>query len=99
MFEWLAIKKYFFYRSNNIPVYSRNNAGYMAFRKLPKFTPRGIPDIVIVREGKYIGVECKRPGAALRPEQADFGTNLVLNGGFYYVVHSLEELQAIPQLL
>lgn len=96
--EYLAIKGIFFWRSNNIPVFSRNNGGRMAFRSLPKFTPRGIPDIICLHEGKFIGLEVKRPEAKLRPEQAEFGTKMVINGGFYYVVHSIEDVMSIIEL-
>jgi hypothetical protein len=59
---------------------------------LPKFTPRGLPDITIIHKGKFIAVEVKREGAKLRTEQAEFGVNVVKNGGEYYVVHSLHEM-------
>jgi hypothetical protein len=91
--EWLQLKKYFFWRSNNIPVYGKNNAGAMTFRSLPKFTPRGLPDIMLINKGKFIAIEIKRPGAKLRPEQASFGLNCIGHGGFFIAVHSLDELQ------
>jgi hypothetical protein len=96
--EYLALKKFFFWRSNNIPVFGKNNAGAKTFRSLPKFTPRGLPDIIILHKGKFIAVEVKRPGAPLRPEQGEFGMKCELNGGFYRIVHSLEEILAITEL-
>lgn len=97
--EYLALKKYFFWRSNNIPVFGKNNAGEKRFRSLPKYTPRGLPDIIIVHKGKFVAIEVKRPGALLRPEQKEFGIKCVLSGGLYKIVHSLEEVQAINELL
>jgi len=67
----------------------------MRFRSLPKDTPRGLPDIIVVKGGKFIGIEVKRKGAKLRPEQAEFGCKVVVNGGEYHVVHSLEELKEL----
>lgn len=90
--EWLRSQHIFFWRSNNVPVFSASNDGVRRFRSLPKDTPRGLPDIMIVEQGKFIGVEVKRPGMKLRPEQAEFGTKLVLAGGHYITAHSLSEL-------
>lgn len=89
--EWLKANHIFFWRSNNVPVFSTSNDGVRRFRSLPKDTPRGLPDIMIVEQGKFIGVEVKRPGMKLRPEQGEYGTKLVLAGGNYLVAHSLNE--------
>lgn len=89
--DWLEKRGLFFWRSNNVPVFAKNNAGKMVYRSLPKHTPKGIPDIMIVMEGKLVGLEVKRPGAALRPEQRSFGDRLIENGGGYYIVTSIED--------
>jgi hypothetical protein len=91
--EWLQLKKYFFWRANNIPVYGKNNAGAKTFRSLPKFTPRGLPDIMLINRGIFVAIEVKRPGAKLRPEQAEFGAKCVLNNAHYLVATSIENLQ------
>lgn len=62
---------------------------------MPKFTPKGIPDILILDSGKFIGLEVKRESAKLRPEQAEFGAKMVMHGGAYHVVRSLAEVQEI----
>lgn len=90
--EWLREQHFFFWRSNNVPVFSKSNDGVRRFRSLPKDTPRGLPDIMVVEQGKFIAIEVKRPGMKLRPEQAEYGTKLVLAGGVYLTVHSLNEL-------
>ena len=100
--EWLRDEGYFFWRSNNIPAGGRT---FGTFRALPKFTPRGLPDIMIVLDGIFIGFEVKRIGqenerekngrkvreGKLTPDQAEWGTALIEAGGFYYCVRSLEE--------
>lgn len=93
--DWLYSKGYFFWRSNNIPVFGRSNDGVKRFRALPKYTPRGLPDIIIIKQGRFIALEVKRPGMKLRPEQAEFGTKLTLNGGFYHMVTSLGEVEKL----
>jgi hypothetical protein len=91
--EWLQLKKYFFWRANNIPVFGKNNAGARTFRSLPKFTPRGLPDIMLINKGKFVAIEVKRPGAKLRPEQAEFGMKCVSNGVSYITATGIENLQ------
>jgi hypothetical protein len=91
--DWLASKGYFFWRSNNIPVYGFSNDGRRRFRALPKYTPRGLPDIICIHRGTFIAIEVKRPGAKLRPEQAEFATKLVTQGGFHILAFSLSDVK------
>lgn len=94
--EDLTKKDLLFWRSNNIPVFGRSNDGNFRFRAMPKYGRRGVPDILIVNKGKFIGVEVKMPKKELRPDQGDFGMELTLNGGMYCVAHSLEEFKSFP---
>lgn len=96
--DYLALKNFFFWRANNIPVYGQSNDGKRRFRALPKYTPRGLPDIIVLYKGKFIAIEVKREGMKLRPEQGEFGCKCSINGGFYYVAHSVEDVQNIKEL-
>lgn len=87
--------KYFFWRQNNVPVFARSNDGKMRFRALPKYTPKGLPDIFIIKEGLVTGIEVKRPNALLRPEQAEIAKSFASVGANYYVVRSLKDIQDI----
>ncbi len=96
--DYLFEGDYFFWRSNNIPVFSDGK-----FRAMPKYSPKGLPDILVVRNGKFIGIEVKRPSGHTtnkkqKTDQAEFERNLKTNGGFYYTVTSLEEVLAIKEL-
>lgn len=91
--EYLTLKGHFFWRQNNIPVFGTNNAGHRTFRSLPKYTPKGIPDIIVVKEGKFIAIEVKRQGAILTPEQVEFRRKVVEAGGDYYVCYSVVDVQ------
>jgi len=97
--DYLQSYGFFFWRSNNVPVMGR---------ALPKYTPRGLPDIMVIVNGLFVAFEVKRPtvdgmreknGRTLRegklsPEQADFGIRLEGNGGRYYCVRSADEARA-----
>lgn len=93
--QYLTDSKVFFWRSNNIPIFGRNNAGKMTFRAMPKFSRKGVPDLIIVNRGKFIGIEVKREKAKLRPDQIIFKDDLISNGGFYHVIRSLEECKKL----
>ena len=102
--KWLHDSEFFFWRSNNVPAAGRS---FGAFRSLPKYTPPGLPNIMIVHDGIFIGLEVKRPtedgareknGRKLRmgkltPEQGEFGIKLTIAGGHYACVRSRDEAE------
>lgn len=104
--DYLKREGIFFWRSNNIPAGGRT---FGTFRALPKYTPRGLPDIMIVHGGKFIGLEVKREGSEnerekngrkiragkLTPDQAEYGAALVKAGGDYACVRSVQDVMDI----
>jgi hypothetical protein len=89
--EALQEKGIFFWRTNNMPSLGRFGVdGKARFRAMPKFAAKGVADILCVHNGHFIALEVKRPGGKLRPEQAEWGTRVVVNGGYYYRVDSKE---------
>jgi hypothetical protein len=91
--DWLNDAGYFFWRQNNIPVFGQSNDGVRRFRALPKYTPRGIPDIFVIKDGILWGFEVKREGAGVRSEQEKFGAAMVKNGARWFVVYSWTEVR------
>lgn len=90
--EYLTVQKHAVIRLNNQPIFDpRRNI----FRALPKYTPKGMADLLVVVEGKSIFLEVKRPGQKPRPEQLDFGRWIMAHGGDYFTVHSIDEVQAL----
>jgi hypothetical protein len=95
--QYLKARNYFFTRLNNIPAPGRS---------MPKYTLKGLPDIIILWKGIMICVECKRPdlkdfreangrtvrGGKLSLYQAEFASKIALNEGEYFCVHSAGEL-------
>lgn len=87
--DYLAENNYFFWRSNNIPVFDRNKN---KFRALPKYTPRGLPDIIIIYKGYFIALEVKIPDYwKLTDSQVEMRFGIENNGGFYFLVTSIDE--------
>lgn len=83
----------FFWRSNNVPVYDKARH---AFRAMPKYTPKGLPDIMVIRKGHFIGLEVKVPNYwKFTDDQIAVKVKITEHGGFYYLVTSLQEVQDI----
>lgn len=90
--DYLALKRYFFFRVNTIPVYDPTR---QVFRAMPKYALRGVPDIVIIKDGKFIGLEVKTPNTKQSLDQCQFEVNCKANGGRYHVVRSVYDVQSL----
>jgi hypothetical protein len=88
--DYLAAKRVFFWRQNNVPVFANGH-----FRALPKHTPRGIPDIIAVKDGRAIFLEVKTTKGRLSDDQAEFFRLATLAGAAYHVVRSIDDVQAL----
>lgn len=86
--DYLAIKRFFFWRQNNTPIYDPIRK---LFRKFPKYAIKGLPDIQIIHKGKTIFLEVKKKGMYQSNEQKEFEKSAKKNGADYFVVKSLEE--------
>lgn len=93
--EYLERRGRCFWRTNNIPAFSRLEGGGFRMHRLPKYTPRGIPDIIVVAGGLFWGLEVKTKVGRQSPEQKEFQANVEAHGGKYAVVRSIDEVQAL----
>jgi hypothetical protein len=89
--EYLALKGYFFSRTNNAPIFEKSR---QVFRALPKYTRKGWPDICLIHKGVFYGVEVKSEKGVLSPEQKLLGKEIEQNGGRYVVARSIKDVQA-----
>lgn len=88
--EYLALRGYFFWRSNNVPAFDVKRA---VFRAFPKFAIKGLPDIQIVSKGGFCTfLEVKRKGGYQSPEQKEFQKKCEKVGARYFVVRSVDEV-------
>ncbi len=90
--EYLEMKRRFFFRLNNIPAFDRKDGGGFTMRRLPKFTPRGLPDIIVVAGGQFIALEVKSAIGKQSPDQKLIEAEVKKHGGKYYLVRSLEDV-------
>lgn len=66
-----------------------------SFRAMPKYSKTGVPDIILVHNGIFIGLEVKRPKGKQSDNQVEFQKGLERAGGKYYLVTSLDDVTKI----
>lgn len=81
-----------FWRQNTTPVFNKDSDRYQA---MPKYSMRGVPDIIVIKNKEFIGLEVKRPGEKQSKHQVEFQSKCEAVGGKYYVVESLDDVIAI----
>lgn len=92
--DYLHSKGFFFWRNNTTPALGRfDKQGGYRFRSMPKYSLKGVPDIIVIFEGRFIGIEVKRDKGTLSDDQLKFSSQCFLAGGNYILVHSLAELK------
>jgi hypothetical protein len=91
--EYLTYKKAFFWRNNNTPIYDPTN---QRFRAMPKYTMKGIPDIIVIRPGGlFCRLEVKTEKSRLSKEQEIFSNEVRDVGGEYHLVRGIDDVQRI----
>lgn len=91
--EYLDYQGHFFWRNNNVPVYRPEKGG--VFVRMPKYSMNGVPDIILIREGTFVGLEVKRPKGRQSKNQKAFEKACTEAGGEYYLVTSIDDVQEI----
>lgn len=90
--DYLALKKYFFWRQNTAPIFDKA-AGF--YRPLPKYAMRGVSDIILIGKGGFVVfIEVKRKGQKLSPHQEAFKKECEKLGAVYLVATSLDDVIA-----
>jgi len=87
--EYLKIKRIFHYRQNS-GAFMTKSGGFMRASSV-----NGLPDIVAIKDGRYIGIEVKTPKGKQSDAQKDIEREVTKAGGFYFIVRSLEDVRKI----
>lgn len=90
--DYLALRNAFYWRQNTAPAFDwKTNS----FRRMPKHSLRGVPDIIVVRDGQFIGLEVKSATGRQSEDQKYFEENVKKAGGAYHLVRSLDDVKKI----
>ena len=87
--DYLAYKKIFHYRQNS-GAFQTQGGGYMRTASV-----NGLPDIVVIKDGIYIGLEVKTATGTQSKEQREIQNRVTAAGGLYFVVRSLDDVRKI----
>jgi hypothetical protein len=87
LLQFLSLKKIFHFRVHQSNARaSGNKVIHTAVHT------RGVPDIILVIDGKFIAVEVKTLRGRLSPDQEIFKKNCEVNNAEYWVIRSVDEL-------
>lgn len=97
--EYLTKRGHLAWRNNNTPTFDKNlNSGYGGYRAQSKWTPKGLPDIMLVHKEEYgqlVGLEVKQPGGKKSPDQLLMKKRFELNNARYEFVTSIEDVKKL----
>lgn len=87
--DYLRRRGIFFWKNNTAGIYKKSTGSYIPSQSV------GAPDICVIHNGKFIGLEVKQPTGKQSPGQIEFERKILNAGGFYYVVTSINDVQNI----
>ena len=85
--EFLELKGWYAFRVNNMGVYDPTRKVYRTFSGTP-----GVADIIAVRFGRFLAVECKTKTGVQSAAQKTFQCNVEANGGVYVLARKVDDL-------
>ena len=94
----LQAENIFCWRQNNQPTHDpKMNNGYGGYRAHAGM--KGVPDIIAVIDGTFIGIEIKAGKDRMSPDQILFKRMLERNGGKYFVVKNIKDVDNLLTVL
>lgn len=87
--DYLALKQVFHWRQNNGATYDAKLGFYRTHTGM-----RGVPDIICVVNGQFVGIEVKTKTGKQSPDQVLFQKRLQLAGGKYVLARSVDDVIA-----
>lgn len=90
--EYLTARGVFFWRQNTAPIFDTKANRY---RPMPKYSMTGVPDIIVIRDGIFVGIEVKRLEGKLSDSQKAFKEKCLESGAEYHVVSSIDDVEKI----
>lgn len=87
--DYLTRRKHFFFRCNNLPVWQKDH-----FRAMPKYSKKGVPDLIVIKDGFFIGIEVKDKSPQSK-DQKIFEKECKEAGAEYYVIRNIDQLKEV----
>jgi hypothetical protein len=90
--DYLALRKHFFFRINNIPVYDTKRK---VMRRMPKGSMNGVPDILVLWNGFPVFLEIKSKIGKPSKDQLAFKEKCELQGIEYHIIKAVTDVKEI----
>lgn len=90
--DYLNMKRYFFFRVNNTPVYDFKTK---SVRSMPKHSMHGVSDFIMIHKGVCYFLEMKSASGKQSEGQIAFQKMAEKAGAQYHVIRSIDDLLAI----
>lgn len=90
--EYLELKRYYFWKVYNGGVF---DASKKIYRKAPKWSVKGVSDLILICGGEIFFLEVKSRKGMQSEDQEKFEEHIVKNGGNYFIVRSIDDVQRI----
>ena len=91
--DYLRLRGHFCFRVNQVPATFIDKHGARQFRKFSTYAMKGVPDIVLIHDGRFYGIECKSATGKQSPDQVEFARKCIKAGGEYVLARSIEDVQ------
>jgi hypothetical protein len=90
--DYLSLRGHFYWRQNTAPAFDwKSNR----FRRMAKHTRKGVPDIILIKDGKPYFLEVKRPKTYQSADQKIFEQEATAAGAVYAVLRSVDDAVAL----
>ncbi len=86
--KYLHEQEVFCWRQNNLAIFDPKMNGYREHNGL-----KGVPDILAVINGRFVGFEIKTPKGRQSADQLLFQKRVERHGGKYFIIRSLDEVK------
>lgn len=86
--DYLTLRKIFHWRQNNGATYDAKLGFYRSHTGM-----KGVPDIICVIDGQFVGIECKGPRGKQSADQILFQKRLEFAGGKYILAKSVDDVR------
>ena len=84
---WLSLHKWFAFKINNVGIYKKSTNSY-----IPSQT-KGICDIIAIKDGEVIFIECKSKTGKLSEHQKEFQNNIIKLYGHYIIARNIDDIE------
>jgi hypothetical protein len=88
--QWLRVKGFFFWKQTQSGYF---DSARKCFRKhASPYVKAGVPDIIVIYKGRFIGIEVKSKSGKQSIGQLDFERDVLLSDGIYFIARSIEDV-------